>query len=278
MCRGAYPLTPGLPFTPGQEVAGVVLDAGDTGFVEGQRVMGVTQFVEGIGGFAEETILAADNAFAVPDDMSDEDAATFRIGYPTAWIALVRRGHVVEGDDLLVLGAAGGSGAAAVQLGAALGARVLAVAAGAEKGAYCQTLGAHDVIDRREVDVGARVHELTDGRGVDLVFDPVGGDAGEQAVRSLARGGRFLAVGFAAGRWPAIDVARLVARNASVLGVYVGAYDRVEHETDHAAMLALIEAGRLRSCVTSTVAFDGIPDALEVLAHGDVIGKTVATV
>jgi len=277
MCRGSYPLTPALPFTPGQEVAGVVVEAGQgTSFAAGARVMGVTQFVEGIGGFADETIVAGDNAFPVPDDMSDADAAAFRIGYPTAWVGLVRRGHLVEGDDLLVLGAAGGSGAAAIQVGGALGARVLAVAAGPEKCAYCETLGADVVIDRRDADVNGVVRELTDGRGVDLVFDPVGGDAGEQAARSLARCGRFLAIGFASGRWPSVDVGRLVGRNASVLGVYVGAYERIEHEADHAAMLALVDAGRLHSVVTSTVSFDEIPAALEVLAHGDAVGKTVA--
>ncbi len=276
MCRGAYPLTPTLPFTPGQEVAGVVLDSGGTRFAAGTRVMGVTHFVDGVGGFAEETIIDAANAFSVPDGMSDADAATFRIGYPTAWIALVRRGHVVEGDDLLVLGAAGGSGAAAIQVGASLGARVIAVAAGAAKCAYCETLGAEIVIDRREVDVSVAVRELTDGRGVDVVFDPVGADAGGEAVGLLARGGRFLAVGFAAGRWPTIDVARLVGRNASALGVYVGAYSRLEHETDHASMLALVETGRLRTCVTTTVGFEAIPAALTVLARGEVIGKTVA--
>ncbi len=277
MCRATYPLTPSGRFTPGQEVAGVVLEAGaDAPFAVGDRVMGVTDFVHGRGGFADETIVTCDNAFPVPAAMSDADAAGFRIGYPTAWIGLVRRGCLVEGDDLLVLGAAGGSGAAAIQVGAALGARVVAVAAGPEKCAYCETLGADVVIDRRAADVAETVREVTGGRGVDLVFDPVGGTAGEEAVHLLARGGRFLAVGFAAGRWPDVDVARLVGRNASALGVYVGAYDRVDHEADHAALLTLFEAGRLYSVVTRTVGFDEIPAALDVIARGEVIGKTVA--
>ena len=178
---------------------------------------------------------------------------------------------------MLVLGAAGGSGAAAIQVGHALGARILAVAAGPDKCSYCARLGADVVIDRRAVDdVTQAVRDATDGRGVDVVFDPVGAEAGEAAQRCLARDGRFLLVGFAGGRWPSIDAARLVARNASAVGVYVGAYERVEHEADHAAMLRLVEAGRLRTNVTSTVGFEEIPAALEVLARGEVIGKTVA--
>jgi NADPH2:quinone reductase len=141
---------------------------------------------------------------------------------------------------------------------------------------HCPTLGADVVIHRRPTDVTVGVRAAPDGRGVDLVFDPVGGDAGEDAQRCLAPGGLFLAVGFASGRWPAIDAARLVGRNASAIGVYVGAYSRIEHEADHGAMLNLFERGRLHSVVTSTVAFDEIPAALEVLARGEVIGKTVA--
>lgn len=278
MCRGSYPLTPSsMPFTPGQEVAGIVLEGGDgTAFANGTRVMGITRFTEGIGGFAEETIIDVTNAFSVPDRMSDADAATFRIGFPTAWIGLVRRGHLVEGQTVLVLGAAGGSGAAAIQVAHALGARVLAVAAGGEKCAYCSALGADVVIDRRIDDVIGAVRAATSDAGADLIFDPVGAEAGEEAQACLARGGRFLLVGFAAGRWPAIDARRLVARNASAVGVFVGAYDRVEHEADHTAMLALVEVGRLHSVVRTQVGFDEIPAALQVLARGEVIGKTVA--
>lgn len=276
MCRGVYPLTPALPFTPGQEVAGIVVECDVPDFAPGARVMGVTRFTDGHGGFAEETLLDAHDAFAVPDSMSDVDAAAFRIGYPTAWIGLVRRGALAAGESVLVLGAAGGSGAAAVQVAHALGARVLAVAAGQDKCAHCRDLGADVVIDRRTADVADAVHDATGGQGVDLVFDPVGGDAGEAAQACLARGGRYLLVGFASGRWPSIDAARLVGRNASAVGVYVGAYSRAEHEEDHAAMLDLVAQGRLRSCVTSTVGFEEIPAALQVLADGAAIGKTVA--
>jgi len=276
MCRGMYPLTPALPFTPGQEVVGTVLESDVAEFAPGARVMGVTRFTDGHGGFAEETLIDTSNAFAVPDSMDDADAAAFRIGYPTAWIGLVRRGALVAGESVLVLGAAGGSGAAAVQVAHALGARVLAVAAGPEKCAHCRDLGADVVIDRRATDVTDAVREATGGAGVDLVFDPVGGAAGEAAQACLARGGRYLLVGFASGQWPRLDAARLVGGNASALGVYVGAYSRAEHEVDHAAMLELVAQGRLRSCVTSTVDFEEIPAALQVLADGAVIGKTVA--
>jgi NADPH2:quinone reductase len=279
LCRGTYAFSPTIPFTPGQEAAGVVTAAGDGVTLEvGTRVTGVTAFVDGRGGFAEQTVIAAANAYPVPDEMDDAHAAAFRIGSSTAWIALVRRAVVAPGEQLVVLGAAGGSGLAAVQLGHALGARVLAVVAGSEKAAACRELGADVAIDRELSDVRDAVLDATDGRGADVVFDPVGGAPGEDAMRWIADGGRYLAVGFAAGRWPTVDVAHLVGRNFSVLGVYAGAYDRAENEADHAALLALVATGALRSPVTRTMAFDEVPAALELVATGASIGKVVVSV
>jgi NADPH2:quinone reductase len=274
LCRGTYAFSPTIPFTPGQEAAGVVTAVGGDVDVEvGTTVMGVTAFVDGRGGFAEQTVMAATNAYAVPSGMDAAHAAVFRIGSSTAWIALVRRAAIAAGEHLVVLGAAGGSGAAAVQLGCALGARVIAVVGDPEKAARCRELGAEVVIDRARSDVRASVLDTTGGRGADVVFDPVGGAAGEDALRWTASGGRYLAVGFAAGRWPTIDVARLVGRSCSVLGVYAGAYDRAEQEADHAALVRLVESGALRSPVTRTVPFEDVPAALEVVARGDAIGK-----
>ncbi|MEX2256049.1 MAG: NADPH:quinone oxidoreductase family protein [Acidimicrobiia bacterium] len=277
MCRGTYAFAPPLPFTPGQEVCGVVTAAGAdaAGFPIGTRVMGVTRFPSGHGGFAEEALLGATTAFAVPDAMSDADAAGFSIGWSTAWVALVRRAQLAVGEQLLVLGAAGGSGATAVQIGAALGAHVIAVVGDDAKARYCRDLGAEIVIDRRTGDVAETVRAATEGCGATVIYDPVGGAPGEAAMRCIANEGRFLAVGFAAGRWPEVDVGRLVGRNASVLGVYVGAYSRAEAEHDHDELVALFEAGHIRSCVTDGVPFAELPAAIERVARGEVVGKTV---
>ncbi len=188
MCRGTYPLTPPLPFVCGQEVCGVVDAVGDGVEVPvGSRVMGVTNFFDGRGGFAEESILSPSTAFRVPDEMAATVAAAFRIGYSTAWTALVERGELQPGESLVVLGGAGGSGTAAIQLGRALGATVLAVAAGPDKAEFCQRIGADTVIDRTRSPVQDAIIAATNGRGADVVFDPVGGDVASDALRRAGR-------------------------------------------------------------------------------------------
>jgi NADPH2:quinone reductase len=278
MCRGTYAFSPPLPFVPGQEVSGVVEASGDgVEVVPGTRVMGVTSFYDGRGGLAAETILAAANAFRVPEDMTAADAASFRIGFSTAWAALVRRGGLMAGESLLVLGAAGGSGQAAVQLGHALGARVIAVAAGPERLAFCRGLGADVTIDRMTESVPDAVLAATDGRGADLVFDPVGGAPATEAARALAPRGRFLAVGFASGAWVTLETQDLVRRNQSLVGVLASGPSREDEEADHEALLALAAGGALASRAT-TVAFDDVPDALEQVAAGSATGKLVVEV
>jgi NADPH2:quinone reductase len=280
MCRSTYALTPPLPFTPGQEVCGTIDAVGEgvelrDGVELGSRVMGVTLFTDGRGGFAEQTMLLANNLYPVPDDMSDVDAAAFRIGYSTGWIGLVRRAALQPGEDLLVLGAAGGSGAAAVQLGKALDARVLAVVAGDEKAEFVRGLGADVVIDRLTTDVPSAVLDATDGRGAAVVYDPVGGDAAAGALRCIANEGRLLVVGFASGRWVDVNIRHVVTRNYSIVGVYAGGYTREQNLDDHLAMLDLVDAGRLTSDVVRTAPFDELPAALDEVLRGEVIGKTV---
>ena len=223
MCRGLYVFSPPLPFIPGQEVCGAVDAVGPAvGLSLGTRLMAVTSFFAGHGGFAEAAIARSDTAFRVPDAMRDEDAAAFRIGYSTAFIGLVRRGALQPGEWLLVLGAAGGSGLAAVQLGAALGARVLAVVVGEAKRELCASSGADVVVDRTAGPVPDAVMEATGGSGVDVVYDPVGGAFAGSMARCLAPGGRLLAVGFASGAWVEADISEFVRRNASIVGVYAG--------------------------------------------------------
>lgn len=278
MCRGSYALAPPMPFVPGQEVCGVVDAVGDgVDLAVGTRCMAVTNFFDGRGGFADRAIARADSAYRVPDAMDDVDAASFRIGYSTAWVGLVRRGAIHADDVLLVLGAAGGSGAAAVQLGKALGARVLAVAAGAEKLDLCRRLGADVVVDRTTESVPDASLEATDGRGVDLVYDPAGGEVANSTVGCLARDGRLLAVGFASGEWVQPDVWTLVRRNASVVGVYAGGYSRAENEAGHEALLALHAQGHLPGFATE-VSFADLPDAVAAVDEGTAVGKLVARV
>jgi NADPH2:quinone reductase len=276
MARGTYPLTPALPFTPGQELAGIVTAVGagvDTPV--GTRVMSTSGFIEGHGSFAEYTVVAAEQAFAVPRALNDAAAAGFWIPHMTGWTALVGRGRIATGDWLAVLGAAGGSGIAAVQLGNALGAKVIAVVGDEAKSDFCRGLGAEAVVVHRKGELAAGLRAASDGRGVDLIFDPVGGESAEEAHGALVRDGRLLAVGFASGRWPAIDTQLLVMMSTSLVGVFAGGYSRDELEAVHAKLSELLTEGRLRCAVTERVAFDELPRALQRLANREVIGKLV---
>ncbi len=277
MCQGVYPLTPAGVFVPGQEVCGTVDAVGDGVDVPlGARVMAVTNFFDGRGGFAEYTIAQAESAYPVPESMPAPDAASFRIGFSTAWIGLVRRGRLQRGETLLVLGAAGGSGITAVQLGHALGARVIAVTSGGERGDFCRAHGPDDVLDRTAGDIATAIDTATDGRGVDIVYDPVGGVVADATVRCLARDGRLLAVGFASGSWVTPDTHLLVRRNASLVGVYAGGLSRADNEADHRSLMGLVEAGYLRG-MSTTMSFDELPEAVEAVRASAVLGKVVIT-
>ena len=188
MCHNNYPLTPPLPFTPSQEAAGEVVAVGESvdDALLGTRVLGPTLFQAQRGGLADECLMHAAGALPIPDEMSGVEAAGFFIPYQTAWVALVRRAQINTEDTLLVLGASGSSGCAAVQLAKAKGARVIAVAGGPEKSAFCKRIGADAVIDRRQQDITEAALQLTDGRGVSMVYDPVGGKAGRAAFKAIA--------------------------------------------------------------------------------------------
>lgn len=278
MCRGTYPLTPPLPFIGGQEVCGVVDAVGDAvDMAVGSRVMGVTTFFDGRGGFAEETILSAGTAFRVPDGMASTVAAAFRIGYSTAWTGLVERGGLQKDEILVVLGGAGGSGMSAIQLGRALGARVLAVAAGRERAEFCRRLGADDVIDRTSVSVREAILAATDGRGADVVFDPVGGDVASDTLRALATFGRFLVVGFASGRWINVNAAELTMRSRSVMGVIASSGSPEQQAHAHESLLDLASRGDLDPAVCP-MAFEDLPAGVEAVAAGSITGKVVIRV
>lgn len=275
MCRGSYALTPKLPFTPGQELAGVVLEAGAGARARvAERVMAVSAFFLGHGGFAEEAFALDDFSFPVPDAMPMAEAAAFLIPYHTAWIGLVKRAALRAGETLLVTGGAGGTGSAAIQLARAIGARVLATARGEERRAFCRSLGAELALEPG-ADLTDAVREATRGRGADVVYDTVGGETFEAATRCIAHEGRLLLVGFASGRWGRIDPAHLVTRNYSVVGVIPSGYDREVKRRAQDELLAHRARGALRVPLGPLVPFEALPDALERVAHSAVLGKLV---
>lgn len=281
MCRGTYHLTPStLPFTQGQEVVGRIAGVGDG--VEGRKVgdlvMAVTSFFTGNGGYAEQCLGLDDFCLPVPDEMTHAEASGFLIPFHTAHLALVQRGKVEAGETLLVIGGAGGTGQAAMQIGKALGARVIATAGGPEKAAFCRELGADHVVDYRSEDIAEAVKAATGGRGADAIYDPVGGEAFESAKQCVAHEGRILAIGFASGSWGEADTGHMVYNNYSVVGVIPSAYDRAFKERAQEQLLGWWREGKLRPRVDSLVPFEDLPQALERLVAGGVKGKLALAV
>jgi NADPH2:quinone reductase len=277
LCKGRYAFAPAQPFVPGQEIVGVVSAVGKgCPHAVGERVMGVTAFYNGHGGFAEYCIAPDFSLYPVPDTMTDAEAAAFTIPLHTAWVGLRLRGEARDGETLLVHGGAGATGAAGIRLGKALGLTVIATAGGADKVGYCLRAGADYAVDYASEDFVATVNTLTEGRGVDLVYDPVGGEVFERSVGCLAGGGRLLAVGYASGHWGSADTRELVMRNASSLGVYVGAYAHDRMLDCHAALLELYRAGSVSVVPDQEIAFDEIGDALGRIERRATLGKLVA--
>ena len=276
MCRGSYEFKPAHPFIPGQEVAGIVTDISRfPGFEVGDRVMGVTAFYRGFGGFAERALLVGDYTWPIPDAMSDVEAAGFGIPFRTAYLGLDTRAKLKPGEVLLVHGGAGGTGFAAIQLGKALGARVMAVASGEEKCRFCLAQGADAAINRSREDFVERVGSLTDGRGADVIFDPVGGETFIRSLDCIATGGRLLPIGFASGAWADAPTARLVRQNVSVVGIVAVAPNAEVAEEMRATLMDLYRKGEIRPVAASTLPFDALPEALAALEAGRVTGKQV---
>jgi NADPH:quinone reductase len=269
--RGQYQLRPDLPFTPGWEVSGVV--RGDTGgFRDGDRVVAMPI----VGGFAEAVAVDAHMVFAIPDSVSLEKAAALPLNYLTADFALSRRGRLQPGDTVLVHGAAGGVGTAMCQLAAARRARVIAVVSSPEKAEVARSAGAHDVVQVDDFRDEAR--RLTDGRGVDVVVDPVGGDRFTDSLRCLAPEGRLLVIGFTGGSIPTVKVNRLLLTNTSVLGSAVAEYwrDHPEYASDQwRGLLPLIESGTVDPVIGGVYPLDDVATVISLLderrAHAKVL-------
>jgi NADPH2:quinone reductase len=276
MCRGTYPLTPPLPFVSGQEATGTITALGDgVDLSIGDHIMCVAAFWMGHGSFAQECLVAAESVFPIPAGLTDAEAAGFWIPHLTAWIGLVDRGGLTAGDALAVLGAAGGSGIAAVQLGHTLGARVIAVVSDEERAEFCRGLGADATIIHRDGPVAPALRDANSGHGIDLVYDPVGGALAEESMTALARHGRLLSVGFASGAWPKVHSHDLVVTNTSLVGVFAGGYLREELDSIHARLADLVRDGRLRNAVSAEVPFAELPAALQRMADRAVVGKLV---
>lgn len=276
MIQGRYQKRPSLPFVPGWEVAGVVRSAGTnvTGFVRGQRVFAFS----GIGGYAEVASVRASQVYRLPDVLTFEEGAAFGLVFLTSYAGLVHRAHLRTGETLLVHGAAGGVGLAAVQMGKALGARVLATAGSPQKLAVARAAGADVVIDYRAGDWPDQVRAATNGAGVDVVCDPVGGDVFEGSLKCIALEGRLLVVGFAGGRIADVATNRILLRNISVIGVYLGLYrERSPELARHwmGDLLRLVEAGALKPVVFQTFALPDAARALDVIASRQSYGKVV---
>jgi NADPH2:quinone reductase len=278
MCRGVYPMKPPMPFTPGLEFVGEVSAAGpDVSTPVGAKVMGVSTLIAtGRGAFAEECRAMERTTYPVPAGMSDANAAGFTIAYHTAHVGLVRRARLQPGETVLVHGAAGGTGFAAVQLAKALGATVIATAGGPAKAQKCRELGADFAIDYAASDFVAEVMAATGGRGADIVYDPVGGEVFERSVECLAFEGRILPIGYASGRWGDIPPNQLAWRNASMVGVLPTGFPRSDMLAMHAHLARLYEEGAIRVLVDREISFDEIPAGLTVVAERRVQGRIVA--
>jgi NADPH2:quinone reductase len=277
ICMGAYPYKPPLPFTPGVECTGEVVATGPgCSTPVGARIMGVASFFLGTGAFAAETNVREQSSFAVPDGMVLEEAATFTVAFHTAYAGLVLRAGFRAGETVLVHGATGGTGAAALQLAKALGARTVATARGATNAATARDLGADLAIDLTAEDFVAAVRGFTGGRGADIVYDPVGGDVFERSLGCLAHQGRILPIGYACGRWGNIQPETITRGNISVIGAVPSGFPRADMLAMHAKLLQLRAAGSLRLDVDRTIPFADIPQGLQDIADRRVRGRVVA--
>jgi len=254
MVAGKYQIKPEFPFTPGLEAAGEVVEIGAevNHLAIGTRVLAVTRFG---GAYAEEIAVNADAVVPIPHAMDFVTAAAFPVAYGTSHFALTHRGHLKPGETLLVLGAPGGVGLTAVEIGKQLGARVIAAAGSPEKLAVAREHGADELIDYQRESIRDRVRDLTGGLGADVVYDPVGGDAFDQALRAVNWEARMLVIGFAAGRIQSVPANLILVKNISVIGVVWGAQaarDPVLVSRNLAELLRWWEAGRLKPLVART--------------------------
>ena len=284
--RDMYQMKPPRPFAPGGEIAGVVdaIGEGVEGLAEGDRVLGMS----GFGGFATHVVLDAVKVVKIPDNMPFDEAACFVLTYGTSHHALKDRAAIQSGESLLILGAAGGVGVAAIELGKAAGARVIAAVSSEEKAQFCRDLGADETIiysrdmsDRAvQKEFSNEIKKLSGGEGVDVVYDAVGGDYAEPAVRALAWKGRFLVVGFPAGI-PKIPLNLTLLKGCQIVGVFWGAHTMREpknHAENMGDLFRMYGEGKIKPRVSASYPLERAGEALQLLQDRKVLGKVVVTV
>lgn len=278
MIEGKYQFKPEFPFSPGGEISGVIKEVGEgvSHLKSGQAVFALT----GWGGFAEEVVADASVTIPVPEGMTFVQAAAFTVAYGTSFHALKDRARLKEGETLLVLGAAGGVGLTAVELGAVMGARVIAAASSEDKLKLCREYGASETINYATEDLRARIKEITGGKGVDVVYDPVGGNFAEPALRSMGWKGRYLVIGFAAGKIPEIPLNLPLLKGCQIMGVFWGEFAQREMNKNMANFMQMIQwlrEGKINPYIHQTYSLEDAPKALNEILNRKAKGKIVLT-
>ena len=274
--QGKYQFKPPFPFSPGSEVAGVVKDVGRG--VESVKIGDRVIASSPCGGFAEEFVANAESLVPMPDGMEFDIASAFVMTYGTCLYALKDRANLQPGERLLVLGAAGGIGLAAIEIGTVLGATVIAAASSDEKLEVCRQHGASELINYSTEDLKERVKALTGGQGVDVVVDPVGGDYSEAALRGMAWNGRFLVLGFTAGEIPRVPLNLPLLKGSSIVGVFWGSFvarDPEHNQANLQQLLGWLQEGKLRPLISARYPLERAADALNDIINRKVTGKIV---
>lgn len=276
MVEGKYQIRPDLPFIPGGECAGVIRESGAEvkGFQAGDRVIAMP----GLNAFAEQVNVDQKLLMPIPEGTSFVEAAGFCVTYATSYYALKQRAKLQRGETLVVLGAAGGVGVTAIQLGKLLGARVIACASSAEKLDFCREIGADEVINYTEESLKNRIRELTEGRGADVIYDPVGGDFTEQAYRAIAWEGRYLVIGFASGKIPNLALNLPLLKCGDILGVFWGSWaarDPAANMQNFAELLQFVAEGKLKLMTTEVFPMDEYQSAFASIRERRARGKVI---
>lgn len=277
--QGKYQLKPPFPFGPGAEVAGVVKAVGQgvSSVAVGDRVLALLDY----GGFATHVVARHDHVFRIPDEMPFDEAAALGIVYSTSYVGLIDRADLIAGETLLVHAAAGGVGLAAVEIGRALGARVIGTVGSMKKADVVKARGAEHVFSYDDADWYERVQQVTDGRGVDVIYDPVGGEVAQLSLKCIAFGGRHVVVGFASGNIPEFAGNRILLKNIAVTGLHWGAYWKHAPQVigdSMTSLFALYTKGAIKPLVSATYPFAQAAQALDDLAARRTVGKVVIQV
>ena len=277
--KGKYQFQPPMPFTPGSEVGGVIksLGAGLKGFKIGDRVMATP----GLGGLAEQVVVKSEALRKIPQNMDFKTAASFAMVYTTSYYALKQRANLQAGETLLVLGASGGVGLAAVELGKLMGAHVIAAASSDEKLEFIKQLQPDELLNYSDGEVKEKVKELTHGRGADVIYDPVGGELFDQCCRCINWNGRLLVIGFASGKIPEYKANLALLKGSSMVGVFLGRFKKEEpdvYEKNFAELLEMHAQGKLKPLVTQSFTLEDYVAAFNVFTERRVMGKVILAI